>query len=1549
MKAHTDSYKTEIKKFGRQIDSKITYVSDGETVTLGPEQLNAITPHYESALLKSTMKQLDIDSNVEIPVGTEVNYQFGLKLRSGKNLLNVTGVIEKINGITFTRNSDGTITAKGTSTATATYVSTTMQEIKPNTLYRVSGSPTGGGSNTHRILLRVKDSSGTTLSTAIDVGNPTGTTYGVFTTESTAKYISGELQVASGQTVNFTFKPQVEEISEASSPATEYEQYGAYDYIDYGNYIVKEVEKQEDTRSWKITCYDKMLYAMKDYEKIVGKNLFDKDNNSQILNASLNASTGQLGANDSYRTFYMKCEPSTTYTVSKVLSARFCIAESSDEVATVPSVLTVLMTGNTQTSMVCTTSSSAKLLFVMYYSTANDTLTEQEVLDSIIVEKGSLSTAYVPFFKYPTTVKEYINALCYDIGLEFGSYIENFANQSRTIGQEFYLDSDGNSLGYTYRDVLDELAQVTGSTICINDKDELEVRYVNDTGTYETSEGTAFQIENVDETKNIELELKGNTYQKTTTGSQLFNIHGNYSGTTPVIINNGFKLVKGTNRVTRFHLPKECPAGTYTLSNDVVEYTLSGTGTIFAVNLQYGSSNTQIQTVSLDNNTSTTFTTTQAFDRMYFFINNNQADDATVVLDNVMLNSGSSALPWEPYTNGASPNPSYPQKVENVTGRQQIKLTGRNLFEDEYIPELGDINAHLKQGTYVISMVDKQLFTTLQFKLYDENGNLITGDTSHITFSGAGSSSYDSLSGLYTYSYPWPPRLYYSVFVLDGDYQVAIGLYNSDGTRKVMLNSGTTIMDYEPYKEKSYDIDLSGENLLDIKGIIKGRLDNGVIGYQSNVTSLTLGDDSFSFTTNANWRGVSTDFIEISGSMRISYENLNSEFSFNVVCYDENRNWIANGTLSGDNTQSYRSISVVSGTKYVRLYFYLANAGSVTIVNPMLVKGTTVKDYDRYRNIELCKIGDYQDFIKKGTGKNLLDVSKAVVGKLLGATTGQPASFSNNANWTTVMDYIPVEYGDTYTLSRFNVENGQFIFAQFDEKKNLLTRSNNTLNNQDSMSYTINKENAKYLMIGYREDYDHTNIMLEKNSSKTVYEPYGYKDKWYTYKEIGNVVLNGTETWSYSNSVFGYTYSLQKYVGSTITSMSNYFKGGYNKQTTSNYYNNNNNNTVGFSKNALYIRCDDITDETSFKTWLSNHNVSVYYVLATPTATEIINEDLINQLNSITMLEGCNNITITSSDMSTPLEVTYLSQLDTIDEEYLKDVNVNFGEKYGPINSIVLSRASESDNVYLQDESSVEENGLCELKIIDNQIMSLNDRSDYLPELLERLGGTQYYLNDFSSTGITYYELLDKYKIKVGNNYYKCIMFNDEIDVTQGLEEQVHTDMPEETQTDYTKADKTDRRIRQAYIIVDKQNSTINSVVKSIGTLQSAVEGQGKQIEDIGTTVTQTLSNITASVTTIQNELNDGVGLVKTTTVTIDDTGLNVSTDTSKTTTTMTSDKFSINSSGTELAFFGYDEETNSTKAEMDNVTVTNYFVAGYHRTEKMPGENRTGVFYIGE
>jgi len=367
------------------------------------------------------------------------------------------------------------------------------------------------------------------------------------------------------------------------------------------------------------------------------------------------------------------------------------------------------------------------------------------------------------------------------------------------------------------------------------------------------------------------------------------------------------------------------------------------------------------------------------------------------------------------------------------------------------------------------------------------------------------------------------------------------------------------------------------------------------------------------------------------------------------------------------------------------------------------------------------------------------------------------------------------------------------------------------------------------------------------------------------------------------------------------------------------------------NKNDTFVNSDkEITSEL----YLDTNGNSLDYTF----------RDVLDELSAVTASIIC----INSDD---ELEIRYMNDTeDTINEEYLKDVNVKFGKKFGPINSVVLSRAGESDNIYQKDEQSITNNGLCEIKIVDNQILNGNNRDVFLQDIFTELNGFEYYINDYSSTGITYYDVFDKYNVQIGENTYSCIMFNDEVDVTQGLEEQVYAEGIEEAETDYTKSDKTDRRINQAYIIVDKQNQQINSVVQSINTLQNAVNEQGDQVEALGTRLTQTTESLTATVTSVQEELENGVSLVKTTTVTIDDNGLNVSTDSSKITTTMTNDAFTINSSDKTLAFFGYDNESNSTKAEMDNLTVTNYFVAGYHRTEKfdIDGENRTGVFYIG-
>ena len=196
--------------------------------------------------------------------------------------------------------------------------------------------------------------------------------------------------------------------------------------------------------------------------------------------------------------------------------------------------------------------------------------------------------------------------------------------------------------------------------------------------------------------------------------------------------------------------------------------------------------------------------------------------------------------------------------------------------------------------------------------------------------------------------------------------------------------------------------------------------------------------------------------------------------------------------------------------------------------------------------------------------------------------------------------------------------------------------------------------------------------------------------------------------------------------------------------------------------------------------------------------------DVLDELAQVTASIICIN------DESDELEIRYPNQTNlTLNEDFLKDVNTEIKEKFGPINTITLSRGVEADNVYLDDLSSVIANGVCEIKIKNNQIMNFNDRSDYLPDILEKLKGLEYYIIDIESTGIMILDIYDLFNFSIWGEDYNCLLLNDELTIQDGISEVIYNEVPEETETDYSKADKTDRRINQVYIIADKANKKI--------------------------------------------------------------------------------------------------------------------------------------------
>ncbi len=122
--------------------------------------------------------------------------------------------------------------------------------------------------------------------------------------------------------------------------------------------------------------------------------LFDKDN-ANVLNAFINQSSGAVQASDISKLIFIECEPNETYTVSRIPGNRFSIA-TTDDIPVKGLCCNEIKQDNNANSITIETSSTAKFLLVWYYTGTYDN-NEQEILDSIKIEKGSKATPYSPY------------------------------------------------------------------------------------------------------------------------------------------------------------------------------------------------------------------------------------------------------------------------------------------------------------------------------------------------------------------------------------------------------------------------------------------------------------------------------------------------------------------------------------------------------------------------------------------------------------------------------------------------------------------------------------------------------------------------------------------------------------------------------------------------------------------------------------------------------------------------------------------------------------------------------------------------------------------------------------------------------------------------------------------------------------------------------------------------------------------------------------------------------------------------------------------------
>lgn len=151
--------------------------------------------------------------------------------------------------------------------------------------------------------------------------------------------------------------------------------------------------------------------------------------------------------------------------------------------------------------------------------------------------------------------------------------------------------------------------------------------------------------------------------------------------------------------------------------------------------------------------------------------------------------------------------------------------------------------------------------------------------------------------------------------------------------------------------------------------------------------------------------------------------------------------------------------------------------------------------------------------------------------------------------------------------------------------------------------------------------------------------------------------------------------------------------------------------------------------------------------------------------------------------------------------------------KYGEINSVILARTPQEDNIFMRDEESIKVNGLTEYKIENNEIID-KDRDNAMTPIYNALHGISYYPFEITTEGLGWYEIADNFDIiNDAGDVFNTSLFNFNITIDGGIKEILKTVADTKTQTQYQYATTIAKRVKNTEIIVDKQGQSIDQLV----------------------------------------------------------------------------------------------------------------------------------------
>ena len=280
---------------------------------------------------------------------------------------------------------------------------------------------------------------------------------------------------------------------------------------------------------------------------------------------------------------------------------------------------------------------------------------------------------------------------------------------------------------------------------------------------------------------------------------------------------------------------------------------------------------------------------------------------------------------------------------------------------------------------------------------------------------------------------------------------------------------------------------------------------------------------------------------------------------------------------------------------------------------------------------------------------------------------------------------------------------------------------------------------------------------------------------------------------------------------------------------------------------ATNIGCDGLEDMTGL-----------------PNVDQIVQEDLwalISQEKYRDVINEIANITASTAIVNSRnyLEfVPFAEPIETLTYDNLKKYKL--GLPYGKVNSVVLSRQPQNDDVAQSDDVSINENGLTEIKIVNNEIAD-DDRTSFITPLFNKLNGISFNGIEIDTEGHGWYEIGDTLSVaETDASEANTIVVTDytlNLD-SGGFKETIKCVTPNLTSTDYTATGGIKKSIYNTEIKTDKQQQEITSIVSRQDIFEN-------QVNEEFTQVYQNIEGLTVSVQTTGggNYIKNSVGYSK--------------------------------------------------------------------------------------